>query len=450
MRRVLCLSAIVAASWSLSGCDDAQTLAISGVTARLSEEISTVVIVRWDTDVPAIGHVEYGPTPAADMSTPLEAEAVTSHEVVILGLTAEREWSYRVVSEAGEARAESELATIATGSLPADLPVLTTDGDGNDRFVVTSLLGVADAAVMLDPTGQVVWYHFDSRGLDVYRARLSQDGQSVLYNAASVSGDPAEGSQIVRVSIDGEQESSIAIPLLAHDFVELADGTIGAIVVERRDDTGVPVRGNQLVEVPRDGDPHVVWSAWDCFDPSVDLGDDPETGWTFANALDYHAEEDAYYLGMRNLSGIVKISRETWDCELVFGGAASTIEIAATSERFLHQHQFDWQGDRVLVFDNDGAAGRVSRVLEYQLDQARGVAEEVWQYVAEPTVFCFVLGDVTRLDDGDTFVSWSVAGQLDRVSPEGDVRWQLNSELGYAFGFHTLLADPYGVGERSR
>jgi hypothetical protein len=267
----------------------------------------------------------------------------------------------------------------------------------------------------------------------------------VLYNAASVSGDPADDSEIVEVSLDGEEESSIEIPLLAHDFVELPDGTIAAIVVEYRESGGDRIRGDQIVEVPPGGDPRVVWSAWDCFDPSVDIGDDTMTGWTFANALDYHADEDAYFLGTRNLSGIVKISRETWDCELVFGGAASTIEIAATSERFLHQHQFDWQGDRVVVFDNDGATGRVSRVLEYEVDLVRGVAEEVWQYTAEPPVFCFVLGDVTRFDDGDTFVSWSTAGQLELVTPEGDVRWKLNSELGYAFGFHTLLADPYGA-----
>jgi hypothetical protein len=443
-RPVVQLLVVAAAFLGLAGCDDGETVAISGVEARLSDVISTVVVVTWETNIPATGHVEYGATQACELSTPVESEAATSHEAVLLGLTAEQEWSYRVVSEAGGARAETEVASIATGALPAELPVLTAIGGGNDRYIVTPLIGAADAVVILNPEGQYVWYYFDSRGLDIYRARLSLDGQSVIYNAANISGDPAESSEIVRVSLDGEEESSIPIPRLAHDFVELPDGTIGAIAVEYRELGGNQIRGDQIVEATPDGDVSVRWSAWDCFDPEVDVGDDPEAGWTFSNALDYDAEDDAYYLGMRNLSGIVKISRQTGECEFVFGGVASTIEFAAGSSRFLHEHQFEWNGDHVLVFDNDGAEGRVSRVLEYQVDFDNAVAEQTWSYTADPPVFCFVLGDVARLDDGSVFVSWSVAGQLERVSPEGESLWRLNTQLGYAFGFMSLLTDPYG------
>jgi hypothetical protein len=442
---VIRFGAAAAMGLAIAGCDDGGgTVAVSSVEARLSEAISTVVIVRWETNVPAIGHVEYGATSDCELSTPIEAEASTSHEAVILGLTANREWSYRVVAEAGGAGAESDVATITTGSLPSELPVVTTSGGGNDRYVVTPLIGVTDAVVILNPEGEIVWYVLDTRGLDIYRARLALDGQSVLYNAASISGDPAENSEIVRVSIDGESETSIPIPLLAHDFVELPDGTIGAIAVEYRGEGEDRIRGDHIVEVSPEGEQRVVWSAWDCFDPAVDVGDELEAGWTFANALDYHPDEDAYYLGMRNLGGIVKISRETWECEFVFGGGASTIEFADGSNRFLHQHQFDWSGDRVLVFDNDGSAGRVSRILEYQVDLEQNVAQETWSYVADPPVFCFVLGDVTRLDVGDLIVSWSVAGQIERVSPDGESLWRLNTELGYALGFHQVLADPYG------
>ena len=59
-------------------------------------------------------------------------------------------------------------------------------------------------------------------------------------------------------------------------------------------------------------------------------------------------------------------------------------------------------------------------------------------------MFTFVLGEATRLPDGDTFVNWSAAGQMERVSPEGESRWKLNSGAGFAFGFSTLASDLYG------
>ncbi len=255
---VIRLGAAAVLGLVVAGCDDAaEPVAISDVEARLSEAIATVVIVRWETNVPATGHVEYGASADCELSTPPEAEASTSHEAVIVGLAADREWSYRAVAEAGGARAESEVATIATGALPSELPVLTTSGGGNDRFIITPLLGATQAVVMLNPEGEVVWYVFDTRGLDIYRARLALDGRSVLYNAASISGDPAEESEIVQVSLDGETESSIPVPILAHDFVELPDGTIGAIAVEYRGEGEDRVRGDQIVEVSPGGEHRV-------------------------------------------------------------------------------------------------------------------------------------------------------------------------------------------------
>src|SRR5690606_21345938 len=144
----------------------------------------------------------------------------------------------------------------------------------------------------------------------------------LIYNAGSVSGDPSEDSEIVRVALDGSGSSSTPVPLLAHDFVEHPDGTIGAIVVEYRDVDGVAIRGDQIVEIDADGDLETIWSAWDCFDPAEDMSDDPEHGWTFANALDYDPEEEAYYLGMRNFSSIAKIDRSSGECEWVLGFSA--------------------------------------------------------------------------------------------------------------------------------
>jgi hypothetical protein len=48
------------------------------------------------------------------------------------------------------------------------------------------------------------------------------------------------------------------------------------------------------------------------------------------------------------------------------------------------------------------------------------------------------------LPDGDVFIAWSAAGQLERVSPEGVSRWKLNTGSGFGFGFNTLATSLYG------
>ena len=146
---------------------------------------------------------------------------------------------------------------------------------------------------------------------------------------------------------------------------------------------------------------------------------------------------------MRNFSSIAKVDREMGSCEWVLGLTGSTLDFGAGSARFLHQHHFDVVGDHIVVLDNDGSSGGESRVLEYELDLDANVATEVWSYVAEPSVYTFVLGEPTRLDNGDTFINWSAAGQMDRVTATGESTWRLNSPLGYAFGFHTLARSLY-------
>jgi len=233
------------------------------------------------------------------------------------------------------------------------------------------------------------------------------------------------------------------VQLLAHDFVEHPDGTLAAIVAEYRDFQGAPLMGDKIVEIAPDGTQTTVWSAWDCFDPAVVMGDNPTMGWTFANALDYDPVANVYYLGMRNFSSITRINRQTRACEWVLGLSAPTLTFATGASRFLHQHQFHVRGNRILVMDNDGSPGNESRVLEYELDMTNRVATQVWSYVATPSVYTFVLGEPIRFDDGGTFVNWSAAGQMDRLDPAGNRVWKLNTGAGFVFGFHTLAASLY-------
>ncbi len=420
-----------------AGSDDDDTdgsgIEVVDLAAAVSEQVVTAVTVTWATSEETSCGLE---CVAGDATLTVEpGDPAAEHERVVL-LRASTTWDIRPVCDgAGEADA----VTVTTGSLPGELPTTSVTGGGHDRYSVLPVIGNTTAATILDPEGNIVWYRIDNRDLDIFRARLSRDGRSVLYNAASVSGDPADDSQLMRVSLDGSEVEAVDVPLLAHDFVELPDGTLAAVVVEFREYEGEDLRGDSIVEVAPDGTLTTVWSAWDCWDPAETLGTDLEFGWTWVNTLDYDEARQMYLLGSRNFSSIIGVERDTGACAWAIGGTVATVELTGGSSPFLHQHQFELTpDDHLIVFDNDGSAGMVSRVIEYDVDWDARSAEQVWSYTADPPVYTFVLGDVARMPDGDTLVDWSGSGQIQRVTPEGDVRWQLNTELGYVFGFMSV------------
>ncbi|MDP2310402.1 MAG: hypothetical protein Q8P18_30575 [Pseudomonadota bacterium] len=53
--------------------------------------------------------------------------------------------------------------------------------------------------------------------------------------------------------------------------------------------------------------------------------------------------------------------------------------------------------------------------------------------------------DVERFDEGATQVVWSSAGQIQRVTPEGIVTWQLDLDLGQATTFVQSVSSMYAA-----
>jgi hypothetical protein len=99
---------------------------------------------------------------------------------------------------------------------------------------------------------------------------------------------------------------------------------------------------------------------------------------------------------------------------------------------------------RILVMDNEGPlAVDTSRIVEYELDFETNVATQVWEFISNPSLYTFVLGEPVRYPGGDTFINWSTAGVLERVTAEGESLWKLRAEAGDVFGFHTHIKSLY-------
>ena len=79
------------------------------------------------------------------------------------------------------------------------------------------------------------------------------------------------------------------------------------------------------------------------------------------------------------------------------------------------------------------------------MDESALTAEEVWSFRHTPDLGVYAKGDVERYADGNTRVVWSTAGEIQDVTPDGTVLWQLNTELGYATTFVTRVPNLYGL-----
>ena len=457
-RRAVCLRAALFSLFVAVGCsesgpgdDDSDGDALVA-TADASEVIGTVVTIRWTTEEPSTGYVEYGADGGHETQVWSAATDATSHEVVLFGLKTSTEYAYRVVAVIDDVESDTFESEFTTGVLPGDLSqhglTVEATGDHAGGYLLAPIVSTPPKPVIMDRDGDIVWWFLDQDfDHDMHiSVGLSCDGQHVLFNSMSTAyadqADPHYIEHVVRLSLDGTELERIEKAEHSHTFVELPDGTIAFLVYDRRDVDGENVVGDQIVEVAPDGTETVVWSAFDDFD--YDPEDPPPgTGWSHAAALDYDPVEEAYFVSLRNFACIVKIGRSSGDMAWQLGGRGSSFEIEG--EVFTDQHEFQILdgGAGIVLFDNGTAARYNSRVLEYALDTDSWTATQQWSYQLDPPIFVPTGGDVMRLPSGNTLVTWSSAGQIDEVTPDGALVWRQNMDLGGGFGFTQWQQDLY-------
>ncbi len=425
------------------------------IEATVSETMGTVVEVTWTTNEPTSGFVEFGER-RRDLSrrTAVESEPTRQHSATLVGLPPSEEVHFRVVTAEGDREIKSGRVSVTTGALEGFAPELELEGEPADHFLVVPILGRRDSnlahPVIIDPWGRIVWTTTDTRDAQVYRAQLSRDGSGITYSATVVRGSPVRDSALVRVSWDGEVIVTHDVPFLAHDFVELDDGTLVTLASECRDANGKPVplddggcpqaiEGNALLAVSPDGTVETLWTTWDCLDPETHPSDATDRdNWTHTNALDFDEASGTYLVSLRNLNTILSVDVETRSCAWGLGGVAGTLDLQGP--RFRRQHQLDWVGDRLLVFDNQGAGGQESRVLEYTFDPP-SEAVAVREFKSDPPLYTLVLGDVFRMGDGTTRVLWGNTGITELFDAEGSVRSRLEVP-DMILGFSQVVVDP--------
>ncbi len=349
--------------------------------------------------------------------------------LAVLGLEADTEYSLHIDVEVGS---PGDAVTYTTGPLPPGLPHWTTSGaPGWTGFAVTSLMGESQWAVVLDEDGNAVWFVEVPDDGRLVRVRQRRDGRGI-WGVPAARTDKSEPSYLIGIDWNGVEIERHEIAEFSHDYVEVEAGLIAFLNYDPRVVDGVEVIGNTITEIDvESGAEADIFSTFDLWEPALEtLSGDGE--WSGGNAMDFDEESGTYTAGFRQLGALVEVDRRTGEVVRQLGGPSSDFLFPETNDEFRLQHQFQWRGDSVLVFDNRESS-EDSRVMEYSL--ADGVATPLWTHISDPPVWVFALGDVDRAEDGSTFIDWASAGLLEDVGADGETRWSLAADLGGAFGF---------------
>lgn len=410
------------------------------VSYELSPKISTVGVVTWATDFePESAHIEFGL--AGEKRTfvaPVDLQE-PKWRTLLLGMKPERTYAFRIVAQRADGECSSPEYELTTGAVPASVPRIETQAFGttpSERgFVITSA-GVSGAALgpdapgvpvfIFDADGDIVWYWEDTPP-ETGRALLDWDGRAMWMIAVNVTGGTG---RVSRVSMDGlDFERDVAgLEHGHHDLAALPDGAV-AVIAYRGKCSGV-------VERAPDGETRwVVRDVSTLYEPGGSVFGAAQE--CHPNSILYHPSDDSYTLSDRNANAFVKFTR---DGKLLWqlGGKDPLGNHFQASWSVNHGHQLLDNGHFLLFSNGTGAS---SKVLELALDESTWQATTVWEY--QNALGSFALGDVQRLSRGNTLITYSNAGVIFEVGPEGESVKEFTSDsFGYAMHRKSLYGPP--------
>jgi hypothetical protein len=206
-----------------------------------------------------------------------------------------------------------------------------------------------------------------------------------------------------------------------------------------------------LIVQELDGEKNVIfqWRSWDHFQ-ITDATHENMTGdvidYVHGNAIELDNDGNIM-ISSRHLDEITKINRQTGEIMWRFGGRNNQIIFNNDTLGFSHQHAIRrLSNGNITLFDNGNFhAPPVSRAVEYQLDEQNKTATLVWEYRRTPPNYGAAMGNVQRLENGNTLIGWgSTNPSVTEVRPDGTVAYELTFEQGvYSYRAYRFPWKPY-------
>lgn len=423
------------------------------VTSSLSPSIATVGIVSWSTTLPDVtsARVVYtldGAT-ASTLNAGGTAPAAASEgtgRTLLLGLKPGKSYTFHVeVDGASGQHCASDDYALTTGTL-ADAPAVTrTVFDASTQapgFIIAGGgFGSSAPVAIIDADGAVVWTA--PAPANTSRARMDYEGGSMWMIAANPSNS---GGDLRFVSMDGTTSGSNLSGLanVHHDFAVLAGGAVAVLSWAK---SGLDQESDLLERLP-DGTVQTLFHVGSNLYAGGQSAFGGGAHSYHANSVAYHATDDSFTIGDRNPSSFVKVGRDgtaRWQFGGTCSGAKAPLCVPG-SWQVNHGHQL--LDDGTFLFFNNTVYGKTSpsSALEFMLQASSSFsASELEHWSGNGAEHSDTLGDVQRLPNGNTLVTFSNDGVIYELDPG----WQVVQSLSAAsFGYSEWRPTLYGPPSR--
>jgi hypothetical protein len=323
---------------------------------------------------------------------------------------------------------------------PDDFPSfdVTTVNDPAPGFLFLAKEAATDRYLMiLDDTAFPVYFQ-ESVGV-VRDFKKQANGLLTYYDRSSVPGSYRAMDDTYTI-VDEWLPQPGFDELDSHDFQMLPNGNVLVFYADERvvdmsqivpgGDPAAIVIGLVIQEIDTNQDVVFQWESWDHFQitdaTSIDLTAHT-IDYVHCNALE--ADTDGNILvSSRHLSEITKIDRTTGDILWRMGGSQNEFTLVGDTQWFTYQHAIRRTATgTVTLFDNGNlSTPQESRALEYELDETNKIATRVWEYRHTPALYAPFTGNVQRLPNGNSLISWGGLGVVTEVHPDGSTAFEMS------------------------
>ena len=349
------------------------------VRAEVDPDVATILRVRWAQDAAADAWLEFDRGDGEWRTSPATAREAGLHEELILGVPAETDVVFRVVTDNGGTAARGDEQAARTGALPVEMvePALGTwrpDLAGPEEFVLGSV-DVDGGEAYIGPNwlfianreGQVVWYREIGAWVTLF-PRVARDGSHIAWERHNLLDAAGILSTHHRSTLDGRWTQEMALPGLGWAWDETDNGTV---LYDRHHG----VDQVTLEAIAPDGTQTTVW---DCTAWIAQWTDDQDR--CYSNTVNWDPVRDSVMWSTYWGDWIAEIDRVTGEVRWHAGSLDDGWTVDAEAGFDLqHYPNFSPEGTLVVSTHLPGVEGE-QRAREFEVDEDSETLREIWTY----------------------------------------------------------------------
>jgi hypothetical protein len=412
-------------------------LTIEDVSYTLHPDYESLVQVTWQQSANAEAWVEFSVDDGVWFSSPKIQTDAGNGEALLLGVPYDWAVEFVVHVDNGTSSSTSDTMIANTGDLPNNKAIPTisesdpTQWDLDLQYILFS--NSSDFEAIVDRQGRVVWFREDDWGGGSLMPRISADGTDILIESNSYwwQWDNGAASYVERMKIDGSNSTITETPGLHHPYVDLPDG---GIIYGAKNGSS-----EDLIEVSPDGTSTTIFN---CKTFTDLVGGSPYCG---TNTTWYEASTDTIFWSLYSHDTILEVDRSTGTLLHHFGTKDGAWTFTPTDSAFWWQHGVNILSNGNLITSSHTVENTDECVVrEYEMDYATQTLTEVWNFGVGAGVDSETMGEVHRLENGNTLHNNGEGRRLFEVTPSGTIVWNVywdgigNTELGSTRPIHDL------------